>query len=53
MEPFESMSPSLLFNGPMALYYATHESPDNLATMIYKMNHENRELFKKLFAAIL
>ena len=53
MEPFESMSPSLLFNGPMALYYATHESPDLLDTMIYKMNHENRKLFKKLFTAIL
>ena len=53
MEPFESMSPSLLFNCPVALYYAMHESPDLLDTMIYKMNHENRELFKKLFAAIL
>ena len=53
MEPFESKSPSLLFNGPMVLYYATHESPDLLDTMIYKMNHENRKLFKKLFTAIL
>ena len=43
MESFESMSPSLLFNGPVVLYYPTHESPDLLDT---KMNHKNKKLFK-------
>ena len=46
MEPFESMSLSLLFNGPMVLYYTTYESPD-LIDILCKMNHKKKELFKK------
>ena len=53
-EPFEVLSPACLFDGRLALYYATCRDPRQVDVAARtELSAKNKELFDKLVAAVL
>ncbi len=52
-EPFETPSPSALFDGPLALHYATHVDARAVDTATHRLSPDNKQLYDKLLAAVL
>ncbi len=52
-EPFDAPSPAALFDGPLALHYATHADCRAVDRAAQSLSPENKQLYDRLLEAVL
>lgn len=52
-EPYDAPSPATLFDGPLALHYATHDDPRAVDKAARALSAENKQLYDRVLAAVL
>jgi hypothetical protein len=52
-QPFRTISPSFLFDGPFIIFLALHPSPDIIDTYAMKLSISNKSQYRKLLASII